>query len=178
MGRAGARCQGNHPNSLFPLPLEIFKERKQSFSWGAGCGPTGSKLGKAQRQAETWSPAHHLLPSCFFALAAPFKTHLGSARAPTAGPWGCATRAWERAACHVSGFREGRSPFFLFSRPSLRRCIQMMVRTATPTGDRAESLLCARHLFSALLLRCLSEFTRRPCRVGEKYLSPFVVWGC
>lgn len=82
-GSVGGRRQDNHPNPLFPLPLEIFRERKQSFSWGAGVWSHRIKT----RQGTV--PGRDLVPSPLsasqlLALAAPFKTHLGSAGAQTA----------------------------------------------------------------------------------------------
>lgn len=83
VGSVGGRRQDNHPNPLFPLPLEIFRERKQSFSWGAGVWSHRIKT----RQGTV--PGRDLVPSPLsasqlLALAAPFKTHLGSAGAQTA----------------------------------------------------------------------------------------------
>lgn len=59
------KLPGQPSQLLFPLPLEIFKERKQSFSWGAGVQPHQIKTTQGTAPSKkTWSPAHHLLPSC------------------------------------------------------------------------------------------------------------------
>lgn len=58
-------CQGNRPNTLFPLPVEIFKERKESCSWGAGVQPHSIRTMKGPAPCgKPWSPVRYLHPSC------------------------------------------------------------------------------------------------------------------
>lgn len=119
------------PSQLLSLPVEIFKGRKQSFSWGAGVQPQRSDLHKAQSQAEGPGPSPSSASQLLDA-AAPLKTHIWApARAPVAGVRGCVGCELLREGYHFSYFQEGLSPSSSsVSQPSPGRCVPMTM-TAT-----------------------------------------------
>lgn len=108
-GRKVAKATIPTPPSL---PLEIFKERKQSFSWGAGVQPHRIKTMQGTVPSrKTCSPAAPQL----LGLAIPLKAHIWApASARVAGVRGSIVCGSVREGCHLSFFQEGLSPFSPF----------------------------------------------------------------
>ena len=106
-------CQGNRPNTLFPLPAEIFQERKDSCAGGAGVRPHSIRTteGPAPR-GQPCSSACHLHPSCCFTGSFKDK-HLGFSQPSDPGRRGCACCELVGQECHF--FQEGLSAVSSFS---------------------------------------------------------------
>lgn len=129
LGGEGGELPGQPSQLLFPLPLEIFKERKQSFSWGAGERPHRIKT-TCSSSPEAWSPATVCFPAA--RSSGSFKaSHLGLSRRSSDGSGG------EGAACAVSTFSNAHHPRALCSQPYPRRCVPMTVTVAMTVAAAA-----------------------------------------
>lgn len=151
------KLPGQPSQLLFPLPLEIFKERKQSFSWGAGVQPHQIKTTRGTVPSKKTGPQPII---CFPAVCfrGSFKdSHLGFSQCSDCGVRGCVFCALVRKGCHFSNFQESLSPFsdfFLFSQPHLWRCVPTTIMMTKNNSNIAVCLRYARRC-SALHLHYL-----------------------